>query len=601
MCLIFKQRHFVSKCLRFNGSWLLLLLALYCVSHPLSAVSVEENIPGLQSNIANELSAVITAKQHPQLQISDFSNRADNISRLYAFAGYQLIWFGSDKALQITQSALSVLQQAAEQGLNPENYDVNLLQANLTAAKNNTNQDAKQLALNDTAMSIAMLRYMYHLHFGRTNGNGAEFKLTLRRDKQDLTLLLKDSIASGDFSKLTAQLEPHLKQYQLLKRALANYRTAASSAEMQEFTALLQNNSIANLHQFLMRTGDLSPPNNSPGEVATKNAQLTEEDMAAIKKFQSRHGLADGLPSATELANNASAMKGNIAITSKIEQIKLAMERLRWLPEMADAPGIMVNIPTFELWAFNSMSAMDKTNMTMRVVVGEALKTRTPVLMSKIQFVEFMPQWNVPQSIVNNEIIGKLEHNRNYLRKQNMEIVPSFAKNAPAQLFDVSMIDGLRRGSLRIRQRSGGHNALGRVKFIFPNRYDVYLHDTQANSLFKKTRRDFSHGCVRVENPTALANLLLKEHPKWDNASIKKAMHQEDLQRVMLNKPMPVLIFYSTAFFEQGEQLHFYPDIYGYDEVLQKALVKPADLADNDLMAQSTPAATNSNSTNVLE
>lgn len=576
----------------------ILIMTLFYSSHPLAnhrmkakvfqvlilsgllstVVHAEENavVPALPPTVNAEIAAIIAAKQNPVLNWSDFSNRADNVNHLYELLGNQLIWFGNDQALQHAQAAIALLQRANEEGLKPEQYEVAVLQHNLDMVKANPGLELKQIALFDTAMSIEVLRYMYDVHFGRIDPHGVDFKFNLRNKKVDLAELLKDTLLNGDLGTLNLALEPALKQYQLLKAALGKYRSLAADEQAQGFSYPLKNKQFPKLRLFLATLGDL------PANAASNTeAKLSNDDLKGIKNFQTRHGLA-----ASGNLDRATVGSLNIPVAQRVEQIILAMERLRWLPEVDKGPGILVNIPAFELWAFNSMESMDSAQMKMRVVVGEALKNQTPVLMSQIEYLDFMPHWNVPQSIVKNEIIAKLERNRNYLRNQNMEIVPNFDKNAPTQLFDVSLLEELKKGNLRIRQRPGQHNALGKVKFIFPNQYNVYLHDTQANALFHKTRRDFSHGCIRVENPSGLAEFVLQPYPKWTSAAIKKAMHQEGQQRVSLDKPLPVLIFYSTAFFDQGEQLRFYPDVYGYDTVLRHALAKPVEVADSSLYIQ---------------
>ncbi len=233
----------------------------------------------------------------------------------------------------------------------------------------------------------------------------------------------------------------------------------------------------------------------------------------------------------------------------------------------------------------------------MRVVVGKALKNQTPVLMAQMSFIEFSPYWNVPKNILKDEILPKLTKNPGFLASQNMEIVASAGNSAKSVPVNQESIEKLRRGQLRVRQRPGGKNSLGKVKFIFPNKDDVYLHDTPANSLFSKTRRDFSHGCVRVENPRALAEFALKNQGKWTPDTIQKSMKNPANQRVILQNPIPVLFFYTTAYVDQNNNLSFYPDIYGHDEVLIQALKKNDDLPDRSIFVSTTevPASSAAN------
>jgi murein L,D-transpeptidase YcbB/YkuD len=251
---------------------------------------------------------------------------------------------------------------------------------------------------------------------------------------------------------------------------------------------------------------------------------------------------------------------------------------LRWLPEFNAGPYVIVNIPAFQLWAFDKIDQFNSDIANMKVVVGKALKNETPVLMAEMRFIDFMPYWNVPYNIVKQEILPKLLQNPGYLDKENMELVTTSGNGTKVVAFTGSSIAGLTQGSVRIRQRPGKKNALGRVKFIFPNKEDVYLHDTPSQTLFNKSRRDFSHGCVRVENPEGLAEFALKN--QWSKETIQQALNNPKTQRVILKKSIPVLFFYTTAFFDQYDNLVFYPDIYGYDIILLEALRKPEDLSD---------------------
>jgi len=297
-----------------------------------------------------------------------------------------------------------------------------------------------------------------------------------------------------------------------------------------------------------------------------------------VKKFQLRHGLgADGVIGKTTVA----AL--NVPLSQRVTQIELAMERLRWLPEFNAGKSIIVNIPSFQLWAFDETGQLDPTVTNMRVVVGRALENQTPVLMAEMRFIDFMPYWNVPYSIAKQEIIPKLLQNPNYLAQENMELVPVFGNEVQGAGYTGGEIEQIKQGSLRIRQRPGGKNALGRVKFIFPNKDDVYLHDTPANALFSKSRRDFSHGCVRVEKPQLLAEFALKNQEGWDKELIKQALETPKTRRVLLKQPIPVLFFYTTTFFDQYDNLKFYSDIYGHDNVLLEALTKPEDVPDQAL------------------
>jgi L,D-transpeptidase YcbB len=223
----------------------------------------------------------------------------------------------------------------------------------------------------------------------------------------------------------------------------------------------------------------------------------------------------------------------------------------------------------------------------MRVVVGKALKNQTPVLMAQMSYVEFSPYWNVPKNILKDEILPKLIRKPGFLASQNMEIVSS-SNSSKSFSVNSDSIDKLTKGIYRVRQRPGKGNSLGKVKFIFPNKEDVYLHDTPANALFSRSRRDFSHGCVRVEKPMVLAEFALKNQGNWNADTIKKAMKSPTNMRVDLKDPIPVLFFYTTSFVDQNNNLAFYPDIYSHDTVLVEALKKTEDLSDQSIFVSTS-------------
>ncbi|MGZ5050961.1 MAG: L,D-transpeptidase family protein [Methylobacter sp.] len=539
---------------------------------------------GQPTGVAQEISTIIAAKQHPYLMLANFANRTDDLDALYKQSSYQLLWLGNKDSEKNINDALSLLSNAAVQGLNAKNYDAEFLQQKLAVALKLQPDAYKELALYDTALSLSMLRFLHDLHYGRVNPQGINFNLKLREKKLvDLPQLLKTGLAQTTVLELPAAVEPKLKQYQKLKQALADYRQLAANTplfnfDVKETLHIGQHHpKMAELRRFLIALGDLPEDKTSNG--ATDKSTLYSDAIAnGIKKFQKRHGLgADGNLGKTTVA----AL--NVPLSYRVTQIELAMERLRWLPEPSTGASIIVNIPAYQLWASESIDQPETDVLNMRVVVGNALKTQTPVLMAEMSFIDFMPYWNVPYNIVKNEILPKLMQNRGYLDKENMELVSVFRDGEKPTGLNESAMMLLKEGKLRIRQRPGGKNALGRVKFIFPNKSDVYLHDTPSNSLFLKSRRDLSHGCVRVANPQKLAEFALKNQDEWTPETIQQAMNTPKTQRVILKNPIPVLFFYATAFFDQHDTLGFYADIYGHDAVLLEALSKPDDLSDQSL------------------
>ena len=545
-----------------------------------------EIINNENSGVVNEINAIIATKHHPYLLRTDFLNRTDDLAELYKMADYQLLWLGNDQAEKNILEVLAVLASAADNGLNATNYDTDILHQKLPSALKLAADDYKQLALYDTAISLSLLRFLHDLHYGRVNPQGINYNLKLREKKLiDLPTLIKNSLAQGAIKQLPALVEPKLQQYQQLKSALATYHLLAKKLpplQLRTETPINPGDNfrqLEELQRFLVAVGDMPDETDS----TAKSTHYTGKIVAGVKKFQQRHGMnADGvLGKGTVVALNES-------LNLRVMQIELAMERLRWLPALNAGPYIIVNIPAFQLWAFDDIDQPDSEIASMRVVVGKALKNQTPVLMAEMRFIDFMPYWNVPYNIVKEEILPKLIRNPGYLNKENMELVTTFGNETKAVSFTGSSIAELKQGTLRVRQRPGKKNALGKVKFIFPNKEDVYLHDTPSQTLFSKSRRDFSHGCVRVANPAGLAEFALKN--QWSKETIQLALNTPKTQRVVLKKPIPVLFFYMTAFFDHNNNLAFYQDIYGNDTVLLEALKKPEDLSDQSIFISANAA-----------
>ena len=552
-----------------------------------------EEAPSQETGVSKDINSVITARQHPYLKQANFSNRTEDLDALYKSANYQLLWLGKASSTKKVADIIALLKNASTQGLSPDDYDAKILEEKSKyALTTETPKATKELALYDTALSISLLRYLHDIHYGRVSPKGINFNLKLREKKLlDFPTLIKNSSTQDSISQLPLLVEPKLQQYQKLKSALATYRQMV--AQVMPLKLVINRKlrpgehhpQLAELSKFLALVGDI--PETAVINGAEQNPRYAPEIVDGIKKFQRRHGLAsDG----TIGQGTVEAL--NEPLAKRITQIELAMERLRWLPEL-DAVNrlIVVNIPAFQLWAIDGSDQANLNITNMRVVVGKALKNQTPVLMAQMSYVEFGPYWNVPKNILKDEILPKLARNPGYLASQNMEIVSSgnSTKSVP---FNKEAIENLKKGLLRIRQRPGNKNSLGKVKFIFPNKDDVYLHDTPANSLFSKSRRDFSHGCVRVENPKALAEFALKNQGKWNADTIQKAMKNPANQHVDLQRPIPVLFFYVTTYVDQNNDLDFYSDIYGLDEVLIEALKKSNDLSDQSIFVSTNTSVT---------
>ena len=259
----------------------------------------------------------------------------------------------------------------------------------------------------------------------------------------------------------------------------------------------------------------------------------------------------------------------------RIRQIELTLERWRWLPEFT-APPIIVNIPQFRLFAFRTLRDRRDDILQMDVIVGKTVPTtRTPVFMQDMKYLVFRPYWDVPYSITRKEIIPSIRKKPGYLSKERLELVDKAGKVVPESAESLTQLES---GALRVRQTPGPDNSLGLIKFMLPNRYNVYLHSTPAHSLFNRAERAFSHGCIRVKDPVALAQHVLRDTPgDWSAAVLKSALEAgPDNTTVRLKTPIPVLIIYATALAQEDGSVLFFKDIYGHDAKLAQLLKLPA-------------------------
>jgi murein L,D-transpeptidase YcbB/YkuD len=483
---------------------------------------------------------------------------------LYEPVGYAPLWLdAAGRPNPDAQDALAMLSQAQRDGLDAVDY-----RAALTAAAQGENvEDA--VAHGDVRLSAAVLRYLRHLHRGRIEPRTLGMRLPPPRDDAPaLAAALRDALAAHRVELAADRVAPPLEQYRQLRAMLARYRAMATDASLATPMPLAATPlrpgqpypALERLGQRLSALGDLRSP--APPSV-TYDPPLVD----AVRRFQRRHGLAqDGVLGQATLA----AL--NVAPARRVQQIELALERLRWLPDLGERRTVAINIPMFRLWAWDPADAAGTSPLGMGVIVGRALDTQTPVFADEMSHVIFRPYWNVPRSIVRSEILPALASNPAYLPRNDMEIVRGAGDDATPVAATAENIALLAQGALRLRQRPGPRNSLGLVKFVFPNDANVYLHGTPAQALFARSRRDFSHGCVRVEDPVALAQWVLKDLPGWSRDRIEAAMAADRPQRVDLPQAVQVILFYTTAVAMPGGEVHFADDIYRHDERLARAL-----------------------------
>ena len=449
------------------------------------------------------------------------------------------LWLDGDRLSRSAHDALDLMSHLADDGLDPSDYHQDVL-GQLALRVETGPQEPEDLARFEVAISAGMLRYLRHLHVGRVDPRTIGFRLQTPRDQHDFPALLRAALADQRLPAAAAELRPPLAQYRLLRDMLARYRLLANDPTLialPPFAVAIHPGepyvAIADLHHELIAVGDLQAGTPEPTASGRYEGALVE----GVKRFQIRHGLEpDGVLGKSTVA----ALR--VPLTWRVRQIELALERLRWLPHLGNERLIALNIPMFHLWAWDTIPPSGEPLFGMDVIVGRALNTQTPVFAEEMREVVFRPYWNVPPSILRHEILPKLEHDPDYLRREDMEIVSGTGDDAPRVELTVDALAGLRHGRLRVRQRPGPKNALGLIKFVFPNEEDVYMHGTPAQALFAKSRRDFSHGCVRVAEPVALAEWVLQDRPEWTPERILATTMGPQTIHVKLPRPIQVIL-----------------------------------------------------------
>ena len=483
-----------------------------------------------------------------------------------------LLWSAHERPTLQAGELAALLQSAGDCGLRPEDYAAGLIGSELARLSSGAAPPATDWQRFDRLLSLAAIRLLSHLHYGRIDARAAGFELGAARSDFDVAASVTAAAAAAHLSEIVAASEPRFYHYGLLKQALAHYRVLAADPSLPGLPApgrraVHPGEPYAGapaLRHLLIALGDLSPAT-VPEPQATILDPATAE---GLERFQGRHGLpVDGaLGSATYAALTT-------PLAQRVRQIELTLERWRWLPPF-DSPPIIVNIPEFRLYAFRTPGDRVADMLQMPVIVGRAFpRTRTPVFVGELRYVVFRPYWDIPRSILLNEMLPEIRAHADYLQRNQLEIVRGPGDDAAPVAPDAQSIAALAAGQLRLRQRPGDDNALGLVKFVFPNVHDVFMHGTPAHRLFLQSRRAFSHGCIRVSDPVGLAAFVLRNASgDWDEERIVEAMHGPDSAHVELRAPIRVMILYGTALATEAGPIRFFDDIYGHDRKLEQLL-----------------------------
>jgi murein L,D-transpeptidase YcbB/YkuD len=471
--------------------------------------------------------------------------------------------------VRVLAPTIATIAKATDYGLDPGDYDATAL-GDRWKAMASGKPSATDRATFDLAVTAAVARMLTAVRVGRVDPQALDWGYDIAQKQFDVAAAVQDVRDGKALATALEELQPSFAHYTRPLKTLAAYRALAANGEPPAVADLPKGRKIEagkpwtgvpQLAARLRTLGDL--PENA--DIATDATIYSGPLVDAVKSFQTRHGLdADGTLGA------ATIRMINVPLAQRVRQLELAMERMRWLPTLSDRPNVFVNVALFRLWATDPASRDEP--LRMNVVVGKSLDHRTPIFVEQMEYVIFRPYWNPPHDITVNEILPHARRDPAYLSSEALEIVASGADAAEALPETTENLDAVEAGRLQLRQRPGPQNSLGLAKFIFPNSEDIYMHGTPAQQLFSKTRRDFSHGCIRVEDPEALALWVLRDQPEWTREKIEEAMQGDKPTRVNLKEKITVVIFYDTVHVSSQNVIFFVDDIYGHDAALDAAL-----------------------------
>jgi len=490
------------------------------------------------------------------------------LPRFYAQRSFRPAWINEQGDLPQADFLLQAIHEADQEGLRAEDYRYSKL---LHLVGEVRQQKIRQIPLSpekladlDFLLTDTFLVYAAHGLEGRVNPETIQAEWHARGRTLDLAEILQKALSSQKIEAGLRNLLPLDPGYNRLRRCLADYRQMAQKGSwplVPDGPKIRKgdwSSRIELLRKRLILTGDLDSEKGIGGHFFDENVDQ------AVRRFQRRHGLeVDGV------VGPATSAALNISVEERIWQIQVNLERWRWLPRNLGERYIQVNIANYGL------EVIEKANpiLTMRAVVGKRYQ-RTPVFSALMTYMVFRPYWNIPPSIAKKEILASAQKEPDYLAKNQMKIFQGWGPDRKE--IDPQTVNWTRftpdNLPYNFRQEPGKLNALGRIKFMFPNKLHVYLHDTPARDLFQRTIREFSHGCIRIEKPIELALYLFQGLPEWSEEHLLQEIEKSTDRIVRIQNPIPVHVLYWTAWVDEDGSVQFRNDIYGRDEPLKKAL-----------------------------
>ncbi|WP_052733056.1 L,D-transpeptidase family protein [Hymenobacter terrenus] len=497
--------------------------------------------------------------------------------RFYRERSFRLGWFKNHQPVPQAQTLQDIIAKAQDEGLKPKDYQIKDFKKLFAELEKARPDSARRNALErkiDVALTGTYLKWASDYYRGVANPRDTKSTLwQVKPNKIKLHKALLTFLGERKSRYNYYEFAPLHPEYDQLKKALATYRAQERAGGWPILPAGLNlrpgqsSSAVAALRKRLLDSSGGAEAAALPTDTARHNptpVALTydPELVKAVKLFQQDAGLKP-----TGIVSGETLRQLNVPIEARIDQLILNMERWRWLPKRFEPDYLLVNIPEYTLHVIER----GKEAFWMPVIVGKVLH-ETPIFSDKMEYVVLAPYWNVPFSIIENELRRNLVADPNYLDRLDMEVVKGWGRKA--EVIDPTTIDwaNVTQATFKytLRRRPGPKNDLGDVKFLFPNSNDIYLHDTPHDELFSQSNRSFSHGCVRVKEPIKLASYLLRNRPEWDEQTILDSIATRREKYITLKEKLPVYLVYFTAWADAAGHPHFRDDIYGLDKKLAR-------------------------------
>jgi murein L,D-transpeptidase YcbB/YkuD len=566
-CIYFKYRDQRTLPLRFLRDATLICYFFLMFFIPVSGAAVQER--SIADEIQNRLRSQCEALSTESFRVNnDRIHASSALLIFYERRTFKSAWIDDKGFTPLVDQLIRTLGKADQEGLRPDDYHLpqikNIMSNIGQSQRNSTPLNVSRLTDLDLLLTDAFLVYGAHLVKGKINPETIDTEWFANLREIDMPRVLEDAVTTRQITQSLLNLRPEHEGYSKLRAALDKYhqilwQTGWSS--IPEGPSLKLGDSsprISLIRKRLIATDDITSDAGVPDDFF--DASLD----AGVKFFQRRHGLdEDGI------VGPATLKEMNINISDRIQQIEINMERWRWLPQDLGKCYIIVNIADFNLSVFDTGTEV----LEMKAVVGKAYR-RTPVFSDKMTYFVINPYWEIPYKIAVSDILTNIQKDPGYLNRKHIKVLTGWGRDTRIVCPETVNWGSLNAQSFsyRLRQDPGPWNLLGQIKFMLPNQFNVYIHDTPSRDLFAKSSRSFSSGCIRIEKPIDLAAYILSDNPKWTREEILRAIASGQEQTVALAKPVPVHILYWTAWVSADGIIHFRDDIYQRDVKLRKAM-----------------------------